>query len=221
LVAALPLVLPATALAAALVLLAELPELLLLRIRQHALHLAHGRLLVLAELLADRPRLLAQALELLPLLLGELRTLAALTALPLRPAALATPLLAARAEVGKAALLEERAQAVLQRAVAALQTLLDALQARHLVVAQVELLTARDQRLDAAATPLPCALLPAAAAALHLAALVRAVLRLRLLRAQQSGRGGQCQRSRHHTNLHRSVPLEPGGVQPLIRLRCL
>jgi hypothetical protein len=216
--------------AALLVLLAELLQLLLLRGGQDGLHVAHGGLLVLAKLVADRLALLAQLAELLALLLGELRALAALAALPLRLVALAlaprlaVPALALAAlgtEVWQAALLEERAHPLLERAVLALQALLDALQARHLVARQVQLVLAGDQPLDATAAL--AALLPAAAVA-ALALPVSLVLpgrgRLRLLRGHNGGRAGERQRGRERTDLHLRLPLLHRVVmQPPIRLR--
>jgi hypothetical protein len=213
--------------AALLVLLAELLQLLLLRGGQDGLHVAHGGLLVLAQLVADRLALLAQLAELLALLLGELLALAALAALPLRLVILALalrlpgpalPLAALGAEVRKAALLEERAHPLLERTVLALQALLDALQARHLVAGQVQLVLAGDQPLDAAAAL--AALLPATALMLPMPFVLPGRGRLRLLRGHDGGRAGERQRGRERTDLHLRLPLLHRVVmQPHIRLR--
>jgi len=212
----------ALAAAALLVLLAELLQLLLLRGRQDGLHVTHGGLLVLAQLVADGLALLAQLAELLALLLGELPALATLAALPLRLPALALPLAALGAEVRQAALLELRAHPLLQRAVLALQALLDALQPRNLVARQVQLVLAGDQPLDAAAAL--AALLPAAAVAALALLPMPLVLpgrgRLRLLRGHDGGRAGERQRGRERTDLHLPVPLlHRVDLQPPIRLR--
>jgi hypothetical protein len=212
------------------VLLAELLKLLLLCRGEHGLHVAHGGLLVLAELVADRLALLTNLPELLALLLGELRALAALPALPLRLAILALALgltvpalslAALGAEVRQAGLLEHRAHPLLQRAVLAVQALLDGLQARNLVGREVQLVLAGDQPLHAAAAL--AALLPAAALPalmLPMSFVLPGRGRLRLLRGDDGGRAGERQHGRERTDLHLRIPLLPRVVlQPLIRLR--
>jgi hypothetical protein len=199
------------------VLLDQLLHLLALLLGEHRPCLLHRRLAVLAELLVQRTHLLAEALERLPLLLGELRARLAL------PAAAATaahgPLLtlaalAAAADLGEARLAARRVDALHDRCVALLQPLLDALQARHLRVAQAELLAEAEERLGAV---LPTV---AAAAALPLTALLGAVARRRLLLRRKQRRGtGQHQRGCERTNLHRPISLQGVVIATAIRLR--
>jgi hypothetical protein len=207
------------------VLLAELPQLLLLLGREHGAGLLRRLLPLLAQLLHEGTRLLAALLHLLPLRLRQLRPVATAPAAPcavgpggtvaparaLGPVAAAgtVPALAPCAVGTRRALGEEGRQLLAKGRGAGLQLAVDGLETRHLVRRKLQALALAQDALHGAAAA-------GAAMAVKRAAAFAGVLagcRGRGLRRGRNRSGHQGRRDeKARVELHRSLLQE--GVPP-------